>query len=323
MPIFAYQSLNSNASTNHGVSASNSQPFTVKTHNRIAQNSDKWMLSMPTAVGSAPHLPVEGPAELVSSAALGTMDRVKGEGGKKKVPKVDNNRFLKMIEGKARQAHQHIYREFQRACDVLVYGELDGSHDEWSSMRWNAGDLFATSSADRACNCFSVHTHNANSISLLDEGEGWMAIKSYGVIAVCVHVPNKCATDAEGAGRFYKNIRSKVLQAQGGGIIDVIIGDTNQPSNGFTQEVLKAELGQEFADAHPGTNIVPLDSYQLSFGGTNSTAEKKYDIAVYNTATVAFNKMVYLSQCAPEAHKAVAVTDHMGVAIDVSKVPFA
>ena len=321
MPIFAYQSLNSNASSSHGVSASNSQPFTVKTHNRIAQNCDKWMLSMPTADGVAPHLPVQGPAELVSSADIGTMDRVEKQG--KKVPNVDDDRFLRMVEGKARQTHQHIYREFQGTCDALVYGELDGADSEWGSLQQNAGELFAASSAKRACNCFSIHTHNANSVTFLGEGEGWIAIKSYGVIAVFVHVPNKYASDENLAASFYDRIKNSLLQVQGGGVIDVVMGDTNQPRNGFTERVLKAVLGQNFADAHPDTNIVPLDSYKRSFGGTNSTAEKKYDIAVYNTETVFLNQMVYLSQCAPEGREAVAVTDHMGVAIEVKKLPFA
>ncbi|MFC6980169.1 hypothetical protein [Microbulbifer taiwanensis] len=168
MPIFAYQSLNSTSSTRHGISASNSQGFTIDTHNRIAQNSDNWMLSMPTAEGVEPHLPIQGPAELVRSAPVGTMDKVVKQG--KKVPKVDDKRFLRMVEGKARQAHQHIYREFQGSCDVLVYGELDGSNSEWSSMQQNAGSLFAASSVQRACNCFSIHTHNANSITYLGEG---------------------------------------------------------------------------------------------------------------------------------------------------------
>lgn len=320
MPIFAYQSLNSNASSRHGVGASNSQPFTVNTHNRIAQNSDKWMLSMPTADGVAPHLPIQGPDELVRSAPVGAMDRVVHQD--KKVPKVDDTGFLRMIEGKARQAHQHIYREFQGACDVLVYGELDGAHREWSSMRQNAGSLFAASSAQRACNCFSIHTHNVNSVTFLGEGEGWIAIKSYGVIAVFVHVPNKYAADEDKAASFYDRIRNSLLQAPGSGVIDVIMGDTNQPANGFTERVLKAALGLNFADAHPDTNIMPLDSYKRSFGGTNSTAEKKYDIAVYNTETVSLKRMVYLSQCAPQGREAVAVTDHMGIAIEVGKGSF-
>lgn len=321
MPIFAYQSLNSNNSSRHGISASNSQQLTVDTHNRIAQNSGKWMLSMPTADGVEPHIPIEGPAELVRSAPVGTMDKVVKQG--KEVPKVDDKRFLRMVEGKARQAHQHIYREFQGSCDVLVYGELDGANSEWSSLQQNAGGLFAASSAQRACNCFSIHTHHANAVTFLGEGEGWVAIKSYGVIAVFVHVPNKYAKDESKAANFYGRIRSSLLQAQDGGIIDVIMGDTNQTRNGFTERVLKAALGQDFADAHPDTNIVPLDSYKRSFGGTNSTAKKKYDLAVYNTETVALSRMVYLSQCAPESREAVAVTDHMGVAIEIKKVPFA
>lgn len=317
MPIFAYQSLNSNSSSSHGISASNSQPFTVTTHNRIAADSNRWMFSLPTSDGVEPHIPIHGPANLIAAAPEGTIDRVGQKG--KKVPKLDDNRFLSMVEGKARQVHQNIFRAFQGSCDVLVFGELDGSHTEWSSMKQNAGNLAVTSAPAKACNCFSIHTPRQQAVTFLSEGEGWIAIKSLGIIAVFVHVPNKYASNERAATDFYRKIKTNLLQLKGGGVIDVIMGDTNQPRSGFTQQVLNAGTGQSFADAYSNSSVTPFDSYNRSFGGTNSVADKMYDIALYNTATVSLKRTVYLSQCTPWEEQAIAVTDHMGIAVEVTK----
>ncbi|SDZ75507.1 hypothetical protein [Microbulbifer marinus] len=311
MPIFAYQSLNSNSSTEHGISASNSQHFTRMTHDSIAANSSRWMLSMPTADGVAPHVPVHGPAELLSTAQQGYM--AKG--------RHDDASFLAMVQGKARQTHQQLIRALG-GCDLLVYGELDGSHSAWNSMQQNAGQLFSVSSASKACNCFSVHAANNSQHRALGEGFGWVAIRTGNVNAVFVHVPNAIAKSESAAVDFYKGINNHLLHL-GAGQIDIIMGDTNQPSNGFTQRILGRAVGQAFADAHPGATIQPYDSYQRSFGGTNSTGSRKYDVAVYNTATVGVDNMVYLSQCTPvsgqNGSSAAAVTDHMGIGIEVVK----
>jgi hypothetical protein len=40
---------------------------------------------------------------------------------------------------------------------------------------------------------------------------------------------------------------------------------------------------------------------------------------VFSRATVKVNKMIYLSQCTPVAGRAAAVTDHMGIGVEVSK----
>ncbi|MBB3060871.1 hypothetical protein [Microbulbifer rhizosphaerae] len=311
MPIFAYQSLNSNSSTEHGISASNSQHFTRMTHNHLASSGGRWALGMPTAEGASPDVPVQGPAELLSTASQGYMN--KGQN--------DNAGFLSMIEGKARQTHQHLIRALG-GCDLLVYGELDGSHSQWSSMQQNAGQLFSASSASKSCNCFSVHKSNGSMHKLLGEGTGWIAIKSNNVNAVFVHVPNAIAKSESDTVNFYRAINNHLMHS-GAGQIDIIMGDTNQPRDGFTQGAASKAVGQVFADAHPGTTIQPYDSYQRSFGGTNSTGTSKYDVAVYNTGTVRVGNMIYLSQCTPVSDQSsrhvAAVTDHMGIGVEVTK----
>ncbi|WP_444919849.1 hypothetical protein ACJJID_13010 [Microbulbifer sp. CnH-101-G] len=312
MPTFAYQSINSNASTNRGVSASNSQHFTRVTHNHQAAQQDPWFLVMPTAESLEPHIPIYGPAQLVAQAPQGYM--AKGQH--------NNGQFLSMIEGKARQTHQHLYRSLRKPCDLLVYGEMDGAHSEWGSMQQHAGGLVGSSSTGKACNSFSVHAANTTQHQVLGSGMGWIAVKTGNVNAVFVHVPNSIAKSEAQATLFYQNINKFLLQ-QGHGGIDLVMGDTNQGSNSFTPSVISRATNNIFRDAHPATEVTPSDSYQRSFSGTNSTASQKYDVAVYNTATIKIVNVDYLSQSTVVsingANKAAAVTDHMGIFIDVAK----
>ncbi|WP_444903010.1 hypothetical protein ACJJIU_14550 [Microbulbifer sp. CnH-101-E] len=312
MPTFAYQSINSNASTNHDVGASNSQHFTRVTHNHQAANQSPWLLVMPTAKGLAPHTPLYGPAQLVSQAPVGYM--AKGQHS--------NSQFLTMVEGKARQTHQHLYRSLRKTCDLLVYGEMDGANSEWSSMQQHAGALVGSSSTGKACNSFSVHAAKTTQHQVLGSGMGWIAVKTGNVNAVFVHVPNSIAKSEGQATLFYQNINKYLLQ-QGHGAIDLVMGDTNQGSNSFTPSVISRATNMIFHDAHPASEVTPSDSHQRSFSGTNSTASKKYDVAVYNTATINIVNVDYLSQSTAVnidgVNMAAAVTDHMGIFVDVTK----
>ncbi|WP_249383908.1 hypothetical protein [Chitinivorax sp. B] len=315
MPVFAYQSLNSNASIDHGVGASKSQYFTRVTHDHSAKiSSGGWMLSLPINPNLAPDIPLYGPAQLLPTAAQGYMN--KGQH--------DDITFRDMVQRKALQTHQNLIRAFGTGFNLLVYGELDSGHSDWASMQQSAGRLLRVSSAEMACNSFSVHADNQRGMHrYLGEGQGWIAVESYGVVAVFVHVPNAIATSDNKTIDFYAAINKKILQAGAGGI-DIIMGDTNQASNGFTPKVVTSALGQSFEDAHPQSTIQPYDSYQRDFQGTNSTGTKKYDVAVYNRQTVKVKEMIYLTQFTPvssqSSYMTAAVTDHMGVAVRVEKV---
>ncbi|WP_390590805.1 hypothetical protein [Simiduia litorea] len=312
MPIFFYQSLNSNSSSQHGISASKAQRFTRDTHDAQAASSEAWKLSMPTAPGASPEVPVHGPAQLVKSAAQGYM----GKG------QHSDHQFLAMVEGKARDTHQHLVRQFGRSCDILVYGELDGNNAEWSSMQSHAGNLVIASSTGKACNSFSVHASNTSNHEFLGSGMGWIAIKSGNVNAVFVHVPNAIAKSEDAAVSFYQTI-NRELVAKGKGAIDIVMGDTNQSSPEFTPRVLSRALGAVCRNATKATDLTPVDSHNRSFKGTNSNATKMYDVAVYNSASVSIGKEAYLSQSTAVSSNnknlAAAVTDHMGIAIEVTK----
>lgn len=315
MPIFFYQSLNANASTKRGVGATNSQRFTRETHNRQAANADAWRLSMPTAGASVPpHVPVHGPAQLVPSAPVGYM--AKGQH--------DLGQFLSLVEGKARDTHQHLVREFGRSSDLLVYGEMDASHGEWNGAQMHTGQLVCAVSTGKACNSFSVHANLSAVHEPLGYGMGWVAVKSGNVNVVFVHVPNAIAKSADKAARFYQDINQQLV-ASGKGAIDLVMGDTNQSSDGFTPKAVSKAVGALFANAHQGGAVEPMDSYGKSFGGTNSNAQQMYDVAVYNTATIRLSKVAYLSQGSTVGHggtnKAAAITDHMGLAVEVTKLP--
>jgi len=311
MPVIAYQSLNSNASTEHNVDASNSQYFTRMAHNKVASSTtDAWKLKMPTApVGVSPYVPILGPPHLVESAPQGFM----------KKGAHDNATFLSMVENKARQSLQNLHRAFGGCCDIIVFGELDSSNTAWSSMEDHAGPRISHADPDKACNCFSVHTSAQTGVHQpVGSGEGWIAMKCYNILVVFVHVPNAIAKSKSACQRFYTDIQNTLLQA-GAGAIDLIMGDTNQSSPGFTHTVVSAALNTTFVDAHPASDIQPFDTLATSFGGTNATGTKKYDVAVYNTSTVTVKGIIYLSQFVSTESGAAAMTDHMGIGVHMEK----
>ncbi len=312
MTNIVYQSLNSNSSTSHGISASNSQFFTRKTHDRLASVDEKWMLNLPTTEAAEPDVPVHGPAELIPSAPGGFMAKQQH----------DNEEFLSLVKGKAEQIHQQAMRELGAPLDVLVFGELDGANPEWNPLQSSSGTFTNSSFTGKACNAFSVCKIKTQ-YEHIAEGTGWIAIKINNIIAVFVHVPNSIAKSQSSAITFYQKINTAVLQA-GKGAIDIIMGDTNQGSADFTQNVVSKGLNTPFYNAHQGSSIAPVDAYQQTFGGTNSTASMKYDIAVYNPATVRINRFIYLSQATSTHHNganhAAAVTDHMGMGVSLQSI---
>ncbi|WP_445355806.1 hypothetical protein ACJJI5_06110 [Microbulbifer sp. EKSA008] len=282
------------------------------THNHQASNQDRWHLVMPTADGLRPQIPIHGPAQLVAQAPQGFMGKNQHS----------DAQFLNMIEGKARQTHQHLYRSLGQTCDLLVYGEMDGSNSEWSSMQQHAGNLVGSNTTGKACNSFSIHAANTTQHTILGSGMGWTAVRSGNINVVFVHVPNSIAKKQSDAISFYRFINNQVIHG-GYGTIDLVMGDTNQGTDSFTEDVLSRATGSTFSDAHSSASIQPSDSYERSFSGTNSTASKKYDVAIYNTSTIRVNQVGYLSQSTPvavnDASMSAAVTDHMGIFISVTK----
>jgi hypothetical protein len=115
---------------------------------------------------------------------------------------------------------------------------------------------------------------------------------------------------------FYHKIWHGLLSAKNQ-LIDIVIGDTNQQSHGFTANVLNALSGRNnYKNAAASASIEKFDNYNVVERGTNSAGSKMFDVAVYNSDVVTLAKgPVYISQSAA----AVTVTDHCGIGIDARK----
>lgn len=309
MPVvIAYQSLNSNCSSTHGVMASAHQRFTDQAHDHYsASYTQPSALVLPVADGDFNPLPVHGPAELRPFAPVGTMDKSNRDG----------TEFFNMVSGKFSQLHQNVHREFSRPCDLLVVGELDGSHPDWAKLQLSTGTFLHASNPSRTCNCFTVYGSKPLN-NVLGEGIGWIAVQCGNIVAVFVHVPNSVAKKQVDSQAFYHSIWSQL--APMGKQIDIIMGDTNQPCDAFTSTVVSKALNATFVDAQVGSLKV-MDFHGLNnIQGTNSNAKERYDILVYNTARVKPVKLKYLSQFSPTSGSVSAVTDHMGMSAEVEQL---
>lgn len=310
MPVvIAYQSLNSNCSSTHGVMASAHQRFTDQTHDHYSSSYTKpSALVLPTAGGTYNSLPVQGPAQLVPFAPEGTMDKSNRDGSE----------FFNMVSGKFAQLHQNMFREFSRSYDLLVVGELDGSHPDWHKLQNSTGSFLHASSPSRTCNCFTVYGSKPIN-NVVGEGNGWIAVQCSNVVVVFVHVPNSVAKNQTDSRAFYHSIWSQL--APEGKRIDIIMGDTNQPSDAFTSTVVSKALNTTFADAPVGGSLGVMDFHGIkNIQGTNSNAKSRYDILVYNTSTIKSVKLKYISQFSPTGGNVSAVTDHMGMAAEVERI---
>lgn len=328
--VIAYQSLNSNASTEHDLAASTSQHFLRQAQRTLASMypSGSGALNYPTNPGVPPHVALYGPPHLLPVASADHMD-VANPKKRKRSEADDTNeaaykkaklRTLSMVEGKALQIYQMAYREVHEQCDLIVFGELDSSHVDWKTVPSAAGKQQFVSVRPKACNCFSVH--GPSSTEFIGEGDGWCAAKCNGVLVVCVHVPNSLAANQSEAARFYKGIKNKLLTSCGS-TPDLIIGDTNQPRENFSPQVISDGMDEPFLDAHSaGSAIVPADTWApngVTHQGTNSANSKKFDVAIYNPSTVASIQVTYFTQFSATSGQAAAYTDHMGVLVKVEK----
>ncbi len=329
--VIAYQSLNSNVSHEHNIEASTSQSHTRKAQKTLATKTpQRYSLRFPVAGdGVTPDVAVHGPAELLPTASADFMNVEGGSGGRKRkrdeMEAEDTNiKMLGMFHGKALQIYQLAQREFGQPCNLLTFGELDARHKSWVDAEKVAGKLVHASVFPKACNCFSLHSANsANTTKFIAEGDGWVAALCNGVRVVFVHVPNSLAADPTKAKTFYQGIKNAVLTStnSGGGVIDLVMGDTNQPHALFSPTNISAGLDGKFSDGHSAnTNIRPVDTHEVAFKGTNSVETKKFDVAIYNTATVEKIEVRYFSQLSHVGKSAAAYTDHMGVLVRVKKI---
>lgn len=339
MPVIVYQSFNSNCSKTHGVSSAKDQRFTRDTQRfmnasvgqkrkldddggsnkrRKVENTLGSKLIPPINPALEPTDILQGPSQAVPIAADNAMDRGSHT----------DSWFLNSVQQKVRGTHQFVFREFQKNIDVFALGEIDGGNNEWLLVP-HVGDLVRASSSGKACNsisAFSSRLFEPNddpkqprvqlpvNTNYVGDDHGWLAMQVEHVNVAFVHVPNNIAKSESDCRVFYHAI-NEAFKSKGLGNLDVVMGDTNQSRATFTADV----LGSGFKTAEVGP-VTPRDLHNSQFRGTNSNAECMYDVAVYNSKTIQLRQCCYLSQLAGVSGKSYALTDHMGVAIDVKKL---
>lgn len=295
--------------------------------------------------------PVQGPARLVATAPAGAISQAN----------VKPAEFFEMMKYKVLQNRQGVFREMNQMPHVTAFGELNGANADFQTMNeYVVSNMAGATNNKKACNNFTVYCSNGIKANCVGQGDGWYAINYLGYTVVFVHVPNRLMKAAKtsaaapakpgpvrGAAAqhqskaaaskpyarpaggqttedrlvaYYKGIADTILN-NGGGIIDLVMGDTNQSSGGVTPNVVSKATNLDFKRAHTG-NISPIDGYNISVGGTNAKGDKMYDVAVYNAATVKMKKVCYWSQLAPfgNGSSVAAVTDHMGLAVEIEPV---
>ncbi|MDK2779251.1 MAG: hypothetical protein KYX62_16475 [Pseudomonadota bacterium] len=334
--VFAYQSLNSSSRLDHGLSASTRQRFQRSAHNMLSRKypAQGGALRYPYSEVVPGDEALQGPAELLPLAGEGYLQRNPkkrrrsdddddpGPQHKKRKLLSAEDEMLSMVQGKARNIYQLAHRVFGLKCSLIVLGELDSGHQDWEAISAAAGDRIHSSVQAKACQCFSSHSFTPDS-QFVAEGVGWCAFRCSGVLAVFVHVPNAQAKSVTSGKKFYQDIKNVLLQAQNGGVADVVMGDTNQSRDSFSAEVISAGTGWDFLDGHAsGREITTPDTFSpqaLSHGGTNSADSKKYDVALYNTDTVKNLTVEYISRLSFLPQSSAAYTDHMGLLVKVEK----
>jgi hypothetical protein len=290
MPIIAYQSFNANSSSTHSFSSMSNQRFTKST-NSNAMDTGSDVLQFPTDSQNL-NLPIEGPANLVPIN-----------------PFSSTQHSVSLFGDHLSQVYQHFFRAIGGAPDIMVLGEMDSSHNDFSMMV-NGKDLVQTSFANKkACQSFSA-IYSGTQVKELTSGVGYVVFSVFGLNVVFVHVPNEFATNLQKMVDFYFGIAKDVHSK--GGVIHVVLGDTNQRQVNFTADVMNKTFSVKSYVTASETAVL-VDTWPPLETGTNSTGKQMYDVAVYRSDLLDLKKFVYISQ----SSTSFTVTDHCGMGIHV------
>jgi hypothetical protein len=315
MPLICYQSLNSSAAKDHGLKATTTQNFTSQTHNNIFSSSTFPSYLQYPKPEKMQIEPVEGPANLLAMAPLNSMSKGSHTGPE----------MLDLVTGKALQFSVMASRipniggmANGARPDVMVFGEIDSSHPDWSSLNDFMGKRIDQNFLyGKTCQAFSVHSENSGT-KVIGIGTGWIAVEVVSLVVVFVHVPNNIAKNGGETADFYKKIFNAIPN------VDIILGDTNQPSTkNYTVDCVNKGRGLNIYNyISNGPVIYPSDSFNKGYLGTNSNSKEMYDVAVYNTARINHIKIEYVSQLMTDTNsfgggQAVAISDHMGMIVYV------
>lgn len=296
MPIIAYQSFNANSSSNHGLAATSLQRFTQDTNQRVTQEGHQALVlpTVPTEGGIT--APVYGPAHLRPIESLGPLQPVSVFGAQ-----------IALL-------WQNFYRAFGLMPDIMVCGEMDMSHPDFTRLVIDERVRIENFPSAKACQSFTAISQSPLGAKAVMNGEGFVVYLISGLVVVFVHVPNRIARDFDLTKKFYWDIAQAIKSH--GGIIHLVIGDTNQSSFGFTAEVLNATFEtRAYKNASDSAQLSKIDNYNVIEHGSNSSGSKMYDVCVFRTDLVRLESgPVYLSQ----SSGAVTVTDHCGLGVHVA-----
>jgi hypothetical protein len=328
--LIGYQSLNSSSALDHRAESTTDQRFANLTHRNTVNSASAttgavamdFVMEFPN--GDNTDIVYEGPPALIKTASADAVAKGKHTGAD----------FVENVTAKGVQFKQMAARIPNSKgvgnggmLDLMVFGEVDITHPDWQSIHKLFGQpLGSPDQRIRTCQTFSVLCRS-QSIKLLEEAIGWVAIEVASRIIVFVHVPNSIAKDTRLVKVFYKTIFDKV------GPPHLVMGDTNQRTVEVTQECLNASYpSADYATISPGKTIRANDVYNREFEGTNSTGKIMYDVAVYSKKHfLTAPKLEYVSQFGVDKskkvtrqhpgkytyvdHEAVALTDHMGMIV--------
>jgi hypothetical protein len=308
MPLIAYQSFNANSSKNPGLAATSLQRFTRDTNAYVTAQGHQALV-LPSDSGNL-GTPIQGPAHLKPIEALPDAPKV-GE----LLP--GSLQPIGVFGAQISLMWQNIYRELGAMPDILVCGEMDTSHPDFTGMLSDPNMTSQPIPAKKACQSFTAisQTPLPSLVAFLTSGEGYVVYSVAGLVVVFVHVPNKIATSKDKTQEFYFKIAAE--QQVKGQIIDLVIGDTNQPSFNFTADALNVAFKTtEYTNATAAAKVTKIDNFNVVENGTNSNGTRMYDVAVYRKDLVDLKRPpVYLSQ----SSGAVTVTDHCGLGVFIER----
>jgi hypothetical protein len=248
--LIAYQSLNSNSSKTHNLAASTMQRYTRETNAYVTGAGHDALVLPHNAMDLT--TPIQGPANLVRIAELPEktrkrkLDDADAAGADNKRRRLDgaDGGTANVFGAQISLLWQNFYRTFGAMPDIMVCGEVDASNDDFKNMVGTKdGDDKAVLTIDAviakaASQSFTAISQTGSQITQISSGIGYVAYSVRGLNVVFVHVPNEFATEANRVQEFYRKIASSLLQ--GGKVIHLVIGDTNQSSLGFTQKALNS-----------------------------------------------------------------------------------
>lgn len=317
MPLIAYQSFNANSSKDHGLAATSLQRFTRDTNSYVTGLGHKALV-LPHDAG---HLdsPIEGPANLVPVQPLqqqNSKKRKRDDGDTAGPPTKLMNTGTPTVHAFGAQISllwQNFYRQFGQMPGILVCGELDSSHADFTGLVDGENITVKAIQSAKACQSFTAISQTKSLAGFVSSGEGYVVYSIANMNVVFVHVPNSIAKKKEDTKKFYNGIAQTMLG--NGKIIHLVIGDTNQGSAEFTKDALNAAFQtQAYTNALDSKTISKVDNYNVTERGTNAKGTQFYDVAVYRSDIVELKKAVaYLSQ----SSNAITVTDHCGLGVVV------